>query len=106
MDAAAAALAGVQVGDGAAATDAPDLSLKSDRLVDEGPGEIKTVTADNTMYSSAKTFEELGLSAELLQGLYTEMKFERPSRIQAQTLPMILTPPHRSLIAQAHNGSG
>ena len=49
---------------------------------------------------AAKSFEELGLSQELLQGLYTEMKFERPSRIQAQTLPMILTPPFRSLIAQ------
>ena len=29
------------------------------------------------------------------------MKFEKPSRIQAKTLPMILTPPFRSLIAQA-----
>jgi hypothetical protein len=28
------------------------------------------------------------------------------ARMQAQTLPMILTPPHRNLIAQAHNGSG
>ena len=36
------------------------------------------------------------------QGLYTEMKFERPSRIQATTLPMILRPPHRSMIAQVH----
>lgn len=106
VDAAAEALSGVKVAEPGADVDAPDLSLKSDRLVDEGPGEIKTVTADNTMYSSAKTFEELGLSQELLQGLYTEMKFERPSRIQAQTLPMILTPPYRSLIAQAHNGSG
>ena len=35
-----------------------------------------------------------------LQGLYTEMKFEKPSRIQAKTLPMILQPPYRSLIAQ------
>jgi ATP-dependent RNA helicase DDX19/DBP5 len=34
------------------------------------------------------------------------MKFERPSKIQGETLPMILTPPHRNLIAQAHNGSG
>ena len=34
------------------------------------------------------------------------MKFEKPSKIQAETLPMILTPPHRNLIAQAHNGSG
>ena len=36
-----------------------------------------------------------------LQGLYTEMKFERPSKIQAVSLPMILTPPYRSLVAQA-----
>ncbi len=35
------------------------------------------------------------------QGLYTEMKFERPSRIQALTLPMVLTPPYRSMVAQA-----
>ncbi|KAI7839653.1 hypothetical protein COHA_006462 [Chlorella ohadii] len=68
--------------------DDPDLSIRAERLIDDGPGEIKTVVADSTMYTSAKTFEELGLSQELLQGLYTEMKFERPSRIQA------------------HNGSG
>ncbi|CAL5350865.1 unnamed protein product [Camellia sinensis] len=30
---------------------------------------------------SAKTFEELNLSADLLKGLYVEMKFERPSKI-------------------------
>lgn len=35
-----------------------------------------------------------------------EMKFERPSKIQTISLPMILTPPHKHLIAQAHNGSG
>ena len=35
-----------------------------------------------------------------MQGLYTEMKFEKPSRIQAVTLPMVLAPPYRSLIAQ------
>ena len=36
-----------------------------------------------------------------MQGLYTEMKFERPSKIQATSLPMILSPPYRSLVAQA-----
>ena len=41
-----------------------------------------------------------------LQGLYKEMGFSKPSRIQAETLPMILTNPPRALIAQAHNGSG
>ncbi|GAB2215139.1 hypothetical protein Drorol1_Dr00019516, partial [Drosera rotundifolia] len=34
------------------------------------------------------------------------MKFERPSRIQAMTLPMILSPPYKDLVAQAPNGSG
>ena len=34
------------------------------------------------------------------------MKFSKPSRIQAETLPMILANPPRHLIAQAHNGSG
>ncbi|KAI3799971.1 hypothetical protein L1987_35277 [Smallanthus sonchifolius] len=41
-----------------------------------------------------------------MQGLYVEMKFERPSKIQSISLPMILTPPYKNLIAQAHNGSG
>jgi ATP-dependent RNA helicase DDX19/DBP5 len=46
----------------------------------------------------------------LLQAIYTEMKFERPSKIQATTLPMILRKSeqgvYKDLIAQAHNGSG
>ena len=79
----------------------------------------------DTIYSAAASFEDLPLSKELLQvqvahcqqcagrvcwcttnggrelqGLYTEMKFEKPSRIQALTLPMILKAPYRSLIAQ------
>jgi ATP-dependent RNA helicase DDX19/DBP5 len=77
-------------------------------VTDEGDSAtaVQSPQQAESMYSSAKTFEELGLSKELLQGLYTEMKFERPSRIQAKTLPMILEKPHKSLIAQAHNGSG
>lgn len=88
--------------------DEPDLSLKTGRLHEEiEDSQIKKIIGDgDTPYVSARTFEELGLSAELLQGLYTEMKFERPSKIQAETLPMILTPPFRNLVAQAHNGSG
>lgn len=34
------------------------------------------------------------------------MGFKRPCKIQAVSLPMILTPPYRNLIAQAQNGSG
>lgn len=68
--------------------------------------DVRTVSADDTPYTSASSFDDLPLSEELRKGIYTEMKFDKPSRIQAKSLPMILTPPHRSLIAQAHNGSG
>lgn len=64
------------------------------------------MTCGDTPYSSAATFEDLNLSSELIKGLYVEMKFQKPSKIQAISLPMILTPPYKDLIAQAHNGSG
>ncbi|CAL5334645.1 unnamed protein product [Camellia sinensis] len=75
-------------------------------LDDPEDSNIKAVIAGDTMYNSAKSFEDLKLSPDLLKGLYVEMKFERPSKIQAISLPMILTPPYKHLIAQAHNGSG
>ncbi|KAL5716094.1 RNA helicase [Ranunculus cassubicifolius] len=64
------------------------------------------VTSEGTLYSAAKAFEDLNLPQELLEGIYNEMKFTRPSKIQAISLPMILTPPYKNLIAQAHNGCG
>ncbi|KAA8516624.1 hypothetical protein F0562_016870 [Nyssa sinensis] len=88
------------------ADEVPD-ELEVNKFLDEPEdSKIKAVTSGDTMYSSAKTFEDLNLSSELLKGLYVEMKFERPSKIQAISLPMILTPPYKNLIAQAHNGSG
>lgn len=90
--------------------DVPQIVLKPEKLNEDVESEeastIKTVFADNTPYASASTFEDVIPSATLLQGIYSEMKFERPSRIQGVTLPMIVNPPHHSLIAQAHNGSG
>uniref|UniRef100_A0A7S0WXR9 RNA helicase n=1 Tax=Chlamydomonas leiostraca TaxID=1034604 RepID=A0A7S0WXR9_9CHLO len=89
------------------APDEPDLALRLTEGLRERPeAAITTQTDEGNMYSSAHTFEELNLSPDLLKGLYVEMKFERPSRIQSSTLPMILTPPYKDLIAQAHNGSG
>lgn len=78
----------------------------STRLEEPEAEDIKTITTGETLYQSAKRFEDLPISDPLLQGLYAEMKFEKPSRIQAVTLPMVLAPPYCSLIAQAHNGSG
>ncbi|XP_010918007.1 DEAD-box ATP-dependent RNA helicase 38 [Elaeis guineensis] len=74
-------------------------------LEDPNESDIK-VTTGETVYESAVKFEDLPLSRELLKGLKLEMNFSRPSKIQAVTLPMILTPPFKDLVAQAHNGSG
>eukprot|EP00879_Flechtneria_rotunda_P015545 GHRR01016256.1.p1 GENE.GHRR01016256.1~~GHRR01016256.1.p1 ORF type:complete len:459 (+),score=143.72 GHRR01016256.1:226-1602(+) len=92
--------------------DDPDHALRLGEGLQESAGEIKTITsaADASIYQSASTFEDIITKPELLQAIYTEMKFERPSKIQATTLPMILRQSeqgvYKDLIAQAHNGSG
>ncbi|KAK7345229.1 hypothetical protein VNO77_15821 [Canavalia gladiata] len=84
-----------------------DENKKPPKLLDDpDDSNIQAVTSGDTPYTSAAKFEDLSLSPELLKGLYVEMKFQKPSKIQAISLPMILNPPHRDLIAQAHNGSG
>lgn len=85
--------------------DAPDLSLRLREGLRERP-EAKVEVQSESIYAAAARFEDLPLSPDILKGLYVEMKFERPSKVQAITLPMILTPPYKDLIAQAHNGSG
>lgn len=69
---------------------------------------IEIIQADpTTPYHSAATFEELGLNDDLMKGVYG-MKFAKPSKIQAMSLPMIVAADgeYKNLIAQAHNGSG
>eukprot|EP00184_Porphyridium_aerugineum_P000167 CAMPEP_0184694508 /NCGR_PEP_ID=MMETSP0313-20130426/2436_1 /TAXON_ID=2792 /ORGANISM="Porphyridium aerugineum, Strain SAG 1380-2" /LENGTH=561 /DNA_ID=CAMNT_0027152803 /DNA_START=139 /DNA_END=1824 /DNA_ORIENTATION=- len=71
---------------------------------------VQVLQADpNTPYYSASTFEELKLSDNLLKGVYGN-KFNKPSKIQATSLPMILGKDsqgkYKNLIGQAHNGSG
>ncbi|KAJ9559016.1 hypothetical protein OSB04_013630 [Centaurea solstitialis] len=84
-----------------------DESKKVNNFLDDPEdSKIQAVTAGDTPYTSAMRFEDLNISPELLKGLYVVMKFERPSKIQSISLPMILTPPFKNLIAQAHNGSG
>ncbi|XP_028789631.1 DEAD-box ATP-dependent RNA helicase 38 [Neltuma alba] len=84
-----------------------DEKKKSPKVLDEpDDSSIQAVSSGDTPYNSASTFEDLNLSPELLKGLYVEMKFQKPSKIQAISLPMVLNPPYKDLIAQAHNGSG
>lgn len=69
---------------------------------------VEVLQADpTTPYVAATSFEEIGLAQDLLKGVY-HMKFAKPSKIQATSLPMILSPDgdYKNLIAQGHNGSG
>eukprot|EP00075_Anas_platyrhynchos_P014688 XP_027303941.1 ATP-dependent RNA helicase DDX25-like [Anas platyrhynchos] len=59
----------------------------------------------NSPLFSVKSFEELHLKKELLQGVYA-MGFNRPSKIQETALPMMLAHPPQNLIAQSQSGKG
>jgi ATP-dependent RNA helicase DDX19/DBP5 len=72
--------------------------------------EVKVKLADlqadpNSPLYSVKSFEELGLSPELLKGLYA-MKFNKPSKIQEKALPLLLLNPPRNMIGQLQSGTG
>ncbi|KAK8740026.1 hypothetical protein OTU49_003333, partial [Cherax quadricarinatus] len=53
----------------------------------------------------AKTFEELNLRKDLLEGIY-EMGFKLPSKIQEISLPILLAEPPANMIAQSQSGTG
>lgn len=64
------------------------------------------IQADKSSHlSSAKTFQELDLPKHLLEAIFA-MGFDRPSAIQEEALPRILSDPPRNLIGQAQSGSG
>ncbi|CAF1421028.1 unnamed protein product [Adineta ricciae] len=62
-------------------------------------------TSPQSPLHSVKTFEELKLEPQLLNGIY-HMGFSRPSRIQERALPQLLAYPPRNMIAQSQNGTG
>ena len=67
---------------------------------------LKVIQSDTTSHlTSAKTFQELDLPKHLLDAIFA-MGFDRPSAIQEEALPRILTDPPRNLIGQAQSGSG
>ncbi|KAK4511118.1 uncharacterized protein ATC70_012329 [Mucor velutinosus] len=59
----------------------------------------------NSPLYSVKSFEQLGLSPELLKGLYA-MKFSKPSKIQERALPLLIGNPPRNMIGQSQSGTG
>ncbi|PRP87906.1 putative ATP-dependent RNA helicase DBP5 [Planoprotostelium fungivorum] len=85
---------------------APSPAPQKTQLNESKTAQVVVQYADpNSPLHSAKSFEELGLSKELLRGIY-EMNFEKPSKIQESALPIILSDPPTNLIAQAQSGTG
>jgi len=68
--------------------------------------QVHVESADKeTIYRSIASFNELGLSNELLKGVLA-MNFTAPSKIQAVALPRILDPKRPNVHGQAQHGSG
>jgi len=80
---------------------------KSKELEQQPTQEVSVVDPDvqhdKNIYLGIKSFEELGLSQELLNGIYA-MNYVKPSKIQEFALPFIFA--NRNLIAQTQSGTG
>ncbi|KAL5504232.1 DBP5 [Sanghuangporus vaninii] len=59
----------------------------------------------NSPLFSVRSFEELGLSPDLLKGIF-DMNFSKPSKIQERALPLLLRDPPQNLIGQSQSGTG
>ncbi|KAI4229272.1 MAG: hypothetical protein L6R36_001020 [Xanthoria steineri] len=59
---------------------------------------------NNPLYS-LKRFEDLGVDANILKGIY-EMRFTKPSKIQEKALPLLLADPPTNMIGQSQSGTG
>ncbi|KAJ3079760.1 RNA helicase required for poly(A+) mRNA export, partial [Physocladia obscura] len=99
----------------AGAAGAAGAAAKHTRLIDTDGGAedggvrvtLGDAAADATLYQGdgATSFEDLGLGAPLLRGIYG-MGFERPSRIQQRALPVLLADPPRNMVGQSQSGTG
>ncbi|KAJ7592933.1 DEAD-domain-containing protein [Mycena floridula] len=92
-----------------AAPPAPSKVVEETDLVDN-THEVTVTLADqqanpNSPLFSVKTFEELGLHQDLLQGVY-DMGFSKPSKIQERALPLLLSNPPTNMIGQSQSGTG
>eukprot|EP00124_Ichthyophonus_hoferi_P000171 Ihof_evm8s6 gene=Ihof_evmTU8s6 len=70
-----------------------------------GEIEVQQNDPNSPIYAKCKDFKELGLEENLLKGVYA-MNFNKPSKIQETTLPMIVQNPPKDLIAQSQSGTG
>ncbi|CAN8105981.1 unnamed protein product [Discula destructiva] len=77
--------------------------------LNENTYEVQVVLSDlqdtDNPLSSIKSFEDLNLAKEILDGLLA-MNFRKPSKVQEKALPLLLSNPPRNMIAQSQSGTG
>jgi ATP-dependent RNA helicase DDX19/DBP5 len=88
----------------------PPIELKSlraglEEVEEEKEVQVTLAVGDQALYQSASTFEDLKLRDDILKGIYG-MGFQRPSKIQATALPLLLADPPGNLIGQSQSGTG
>ncbi|CAO1627883.1 unnamed protein product [Parajaminaea phylloscopi] len=99
------------LGDAAADKKEPaDPSAAKDERLLESSYDVTVTLADqqadpNSPLYSVKSFDQLGLTEELLKGIYA-MKYQKPSKIQERALPLLLQNPPRNMIGQSQSGTG
>lgn len=96
-------------------SDAPESATaskdeKKDERLLESSYDVTVTLADqqadpNSPLYSVKSFDQLGLTEELLKGIYS-MKYQKPSKIQERALPLLLQNPPRNMIGQSQSGTG
>ncbi|KAL9108523.1 MAG: hypothetical protein Q9227_006738 [Pyrenula ochraceoflavens] len=59
----------------------------------------------NNPLFSVKSFDELGLSPEILKGIIS-MNFTKPSKVQERALPLLLSNPPKNMVGQSQSGTG
>lgn len=78
----------------------------NDESVHDNENEVEVVLADGSeLYQSVHSFEDLGLNADLLKGVYA-LGYQKPSKIQASALPLLLSEPPKNMIGQSQAGTG
>lgn len=81
----------------AAGPSSPTQAKDKDGNLLESKYDVTVTLADqqadpNSPLYSVKSFDQLGLSEELLKGIYS-MKYQKPSKIQERALPLLLQNP-------------
>ena len=84
--------------------------LGGNNIVDNSGFDVHVKLSDlqanpNDPLYSIKSFEELGLSENILKGIY-QMRFTKPSKIQERALPLLLANPPTNMIGQSQSGTG